>query len=232
MKRSRAEDGEEPEDDEPQVVESTSGGAGSSSSAATASNNIAARAALAGLPSSEMYEKSFMHRDHVTHIVCTQSDFVITGSRDGQLKFWKKMQNGIEFVKHFRAHLAPLSGLAATLDGSLLATTAADKAFKVFDVLSFDMIAWASLDFTPGTCEWIGGGGGKSRSKPLIAIADASAPPIHLFDAADASGTPTRTLSIHTAPVVQIKHNPAKDSFVSCDTRGVIEYWAAVTTQG
>ena len=180
MKRSRAEDGEEQEDEEPQVVASTSSSAGSSGLAASASNNAASsktgnRAALAELPSSEMYEKSFMHRDHVTHIVCTVSDFVITGSRDGQLKFWKKMQNGIEFVKHFRAHLAPLSGLTATLDGSLLATTAADKAFKVFDVLSFDMIAWASLDFTPGTCEWIGGGGGRSRSKPLVAIADEAA---------------------------------------------------------
>jgi peptidylprolyl isomerase domain and WD repeat-containing protein 1 len=67
---------------------------------------------------------------------------VVTASRDGQVKFWKKMQKGIEFVKHFRAHLAPISGCASTLDGSLLATTASDKAFKVFDVLSFDMINW------------------------------------------------------------------------------------------
>lgn len=82
-----------------------------------------------------------MHRDHVTHVVVTSSDFVITASRDGQLKFWKKMQKGIEFVKHFRAHLAPISCVAASHDGTLLATTAPDKAFKVFDVLSFDMSA-------------------------------------------------------------------------------------------
>ena len=124
--------------------------------------------------------------------------------------------------------LAPLAGFAATPDGSLLATTAGDKAFKVFDVLSFDMITWASLDFVPGVCEWIGGSGGRSRSKPLLAIADAHAPPIRLFDAAsDASGTALKTLNIHTAPVLQIKLNAAKDSLVSCDARGVVEYWAA-----
>ena len=77
--------------------------------------------ALGELPDSEMYEKSYMHRDVVTHIVVTSSDFIITGSRDGQLKFWKKQQTGIDFVKHFRAHLAPIAGLSASADGSLLA---------------------------------------------------------------------------------------------------------------
>lgn len=29
----------------------------------------------------------------------------MTGSVDGHVKFWKKMEEGIEFVKHFRSHL-------------------------------------------------------------------------------------------------------------------------------
>jgi hypothetical protein len=33
------------------------------------------------------------------------SDFIITASVDGHVKFWKKQEEGIEFVKHFRAHL-------------------------------------------------------------------------------------------------------------------------------
>ena len=86
--------------------------------------------ALAELPTSEMYEKSYMHRDTVTHLIVTPSDFIITASRDGQLKFWKKQQTGIEFVKHFRAHLAPISGLSATTDGTLLASSASDKGLK------------------------------------------------------------------------------------------------------
>lgn len=35
-----------------------------------------------------------------------RTDFVITASQDGHVKFWKKREDeGIEFVKHFRSHL-------------------------------------------------------------------------------------------------------------------------------
>ena len=34
-----------------------------------------------------------------------RTDFIITASVDGHVKFWKKQEEGIEFVKHFRAHL-------------------------------------------------------------------------------------------------------------------------------
>lgn len=58
------------------------------------------------LPSANMYERSFMHRDLVTHIsVAKSAEFVVTGSCDGHVKFWKKMPDNIEFVKHFQAHL-------------------------------------------------------------------------------------------------------------------------------
>lgn len=57
------------------------------------------------LPSSELFEKSYMHRDTVTHVVVTRSEFIVTASADGHVKFWKKEAGGIEFVKHFRAHL-------------------------------------------------------------------------------------------------------------------------------
>lgn len=91
------------------------------------------------LPSSDYYEKSYMHRDVVTHVIVTSTDFLITGSFDGHIKFWKiltedylkqqlttpvyqsnkanddkdrsvNFSNGpIEFVKHFRAHLGTCS---------------------------------------------------------------------------------------------------------------------------
>lgn len=34
-----------------------------------------------------------------------RTDFIITASHDGHVKFWKKIEEGIEFVKHFRSHL-------------------------------------------------------------------------------------------------------------------------------
>ena len=57
---------------------------------------------LDDMPSSDRYEKSYMHRDDVTHIAVTKTDFIMTASCDGHVKFWKKMDLGIEFVKHFR----------------------------------------------------------------------------------------------------------------------------------
>ncbi len=60
---------------------------------------------LEQLPLAEMYEKSFMHRDVVTFVAITKTDFIITASADGHVKFWKKQPVGVEFVKHFRSHL-------------------------------------------------------------------------------------------------------------------------------
>lgn len=60
---------------------------------------------LDNLPSAEGYERSYMHRDTISHCVVTDSDFIITASCDGHVKFWKKVEKGIEFVKHFRSHL-------------------------------------------------------------------------------------------------------------------------------
>lgn len=66
---------------------------------------------LHALPSAEMYERSYMHRDTVTHAVMAgQTEFLITASADGHIKFWKKRPQGIEFAKHFRAHVGPVRG--------------------------------------------------------------------------------------------------------------------------
>jgi len=35
----------------------------------------------------------------------SRTDFIVTASQDGHVKFWKKQVEGVEFVKHFRAHL-------------------------------------------------------------------------------------------------------------------------------
>ena len=44
------------------------------------------------LPSVDQYERSFMHRDIVTHMaVSKNTEFVISASADGHVKFWKKV---------------------------------------------------------------------------------------------------------------------------------------------
>ena len=38
-----------------------------------------------------------------------RTEFLITASCDGHIKFWKKQDEGIEFVKHFKAHMGKSS---------------------------------------------------------------------------------------------------------------------------
>ena len=68
-----------------------------------------------------------------------RADFIITTSIDGHLKLWKKQDVGIEFVKHYRAHLAPIVGISASADGTLFASVAEDGAAKIFDVINFGL---------------------------------------------------------------------------------------------
>ena len=44
---------------------------------------------------------------------------------------------GIEFVKHYRAHLTPIVHVSASADGAHFATIAEDGTAKIFDVGNF-----------------------------------------------------------------------------------------------
>lgn len=132
---------------------------------------------LDNLPNSECYEKSYMHRDSITHMVrililiscyslislpstylqvfTPSTEFLITASCDGHVKFWKKREEGIEFVKHFRSHLLAIHSLAVNANGTYMCTASLDKTVKVFDVINFDMINMIKLDFVPSCTEWI-----------------------------------------------------------------------------
>ena len=94
---------------------------------------------LSHLPSASRYYKSFMHRDTLTRVNVTPhpTNFVITASVDGHVKFWKKQEEGIEFVKHYRAHLGPVVGTSVSADGALYASISSDGTVKVFDVANF-----------------------------------------------------------------------------------------------
>lgn len=175
------------------------------------------------LPSSETYEFSYMHRDVVTHVVVTKTDFVITASQDGHLKFWKKQEEGIEFVKHFRSHLAPISHVAANSTGTLLCTASQEKTVKVFDVVNFDMINMISIEFEPYCTEWV-----HSPGDPIsaLAISEKNSNKIHIFDGTQTMSHPLHTFdTLHQRTVATIKYNPVFETAVSVDKAGIIEYW-------
>lgn len=69
----------------------------------------------------------------------SRTNFIITCSIDGHIKFWKKQELGIEFVKHFRGHLGNIQDVGVNSSGTLLCTISNDKSLKVFDVVNFGM---------------------------------------------------------------------------------------------
>ena len=182
---------------------------------------------LDNLPSSSMYERSFMHRDVVTHIaVSKQTEFIITASHDGHVKFWKKLPTNIEFVKHYHAHLGCISGFVLSSDGLKLVTVSSkDFMIKFFDVLSFDMSNMISaVDYVPTLAIWLNGSSGANLWS-RVAVSELGGGKIRIYKAESSSEAPIFVADIHSAPVTSMVLNPVYFSVISVDTKGMIEYW-------
>jgi peptidylprolyl isomerase domain and WD repeat-containing protein 1 len=93
------------------------------------------------LPKSVRYSKSLMHKEQLLFVTVTPfTDFLITSSMDGIVKFWKKVAVGIEFVKEFRAHVGEIKSVSVSSDGRSFASAGADSSVKIFDVITFGML--------------------------------------------------------------------------------------------
>jgi len=163
-----------------------------------------------------------MHRDNINFVLVTKTDFVITCSNDGHVKFWKKIGEGIEFIKHFRAHLFPITSLTVNVMGTLACTSSTDKNVKVFDVINFDMINMIKLDFTPSCTCWIYKAG---DTIPCLAVGDADSPKISIYDG-QGTNTPLHIIDkMHSKPVTVITFNAHFETVISVDKAGILEYW-------
>ena len=79
-----------------------------------------------------------MHKEQLLFVNFTpHTDFLITSSVDGVVKFWKKGPVGVEFVKEFRAHTGEIRSVSISQDGRSFASAGADKTIKIFDVITF-----------------------------------------------------------------------------------------------
>ncbi|KAF0696844.1 Aste57867_12424 [Aphanomyces stellatus] len=184
---------------------------------------------LEQLPSAEMYERSYMHRDVVTHVAFSKStQFLITASADGHVKFWRKMRTGIEFVKHYKAHLQAIVGLAVSPDGLRLATTSLDGTIKFFDILGFDMVNMLTLGFTPSTCCWAYE---KGHVVPKIVVAEKDSSILRVYHADETQDAALlETLDkLHTVPVTVLGYNAVANCMISGDEKGILEYWSPDT---
>ncbi|KAH5765801.1 hypothetical protein HBI16_152590 [Parastagonospora nodorum] len=179
---------------------------------------------VAALPTSQRYFKSLMHREQLSFTTLTpHTDFLITSSVDGVVKFWKKDFGGVEFVKEFRAHTGEIRSVSASADGRSFATAGADNTVKIFDVVTFDLLAMLSLDYSPKAVCWVHGRG---ASFPLLAVSEEEKGWIRMYDGRGENLEPLQTLkAIHRAPVTLMAYNNAYDCVVSVDQGGMVEYW-------
>ncbi|KAF3005747.1 hypothetical protein E8E13_006750 [Curvularia kusanoi] len=179
---------------------------------------------VAALPAAQRYSKSLMHRDQLCFTTFTPyTDFLITSSIDGVVKFWKKDFGGIEFVKEFKAHTGEIRSVNVSADGRSFATAGADNTVKIFDVVTFDLLAMLSLDYSPRAVCWVHGRG---ASFPQLAVSSDDNAWIRIYDGRGENLEPLHTLkTIHRAPVSIMAYNNAYDCIVSVDNGGMVEYW-------
>ncbi|MCJ1371698.1 hypothetical protein MMC20_002917 [Loxospora ochrophaea] len=179
---------------------------------------------IEALPSSPRYSKSLMHKDQLSFVTVTPStDFLITSSVDGVVKFWKKMAVGIEFVKEFKAHAGEIKSVSVSKDGRSFATAGLDKTIKIFDVITFDLLAMLQLESVANSICWVHKRG---ASLPLLAVSEHVGHSIKIYDGRGESQAPTETITdLHKSPVILMAYNDVYDCVISADETGMIEYW-------
>lgn len=183
---------------------------------------------ISALPTSARYSKSLMHKEQLAFVTMTPlTDFLITSSVDGVVKFWKKDAEGIEFVKEFKAHTGDIVSVSVSADGRSFATAGADKTVRIFDVITFDLLSTINTEFTPKCICWVHKRG---ASLPLLAVSDEVNHTIEIYDGRGLSETPMHTISgLHRGVISLMAFNDAYDCVISADENGMLEYWRPET---
>ncbi|EON96898.1 putative cyclophilin-type peptidyl-prolyl cis-trans isomerase protein [Phaeoacremonium minimum UCRPA7] len=180
---------------------------------------------ISALPKSARYSKSLMHKEQLSFVTMTPlTDFLITTSVDGVAKFWKKVFGDIEFVKEFKAHQGEIRSASVSQDGRSFATAGVDKTIKIFDVITFDLLAMLTLDYVPKCVCWVHK---KGASLPLLAVSDDAKPVIHIYDGRGEKQEPIHTIKgLHRGIVSLMAFNDSYDCVISADESGMVEYWS------
>ncbi|KAL8833283.1 MAG: hypothetical protein Q9176_008041 [Flavoplaca citrina] len=183
---------------------------------------------LDALPSSQRYSKSLMHKDQLSFLTFTPyTDFLVTSSIDGVVKFWKKVAVGIEAVKEFKAHVGEIKSVSVSQDGRSYATAGTDKTIKIFDVITFDLLAIIQLESVPRSICYVHRRG---ASMPLLAVSEDVGHAISIYDGRGEAQGPLHTISsLHRSPVTAMAYNNEYACAVSADESGMMEYWSPET---
>ena len=180
---------------------------------------------IAALPKGSKYSKSLMHKEQLSFVHFTPTtDFLITTSTDGVVKFWKKDTESVEFVKEFKAHDGLITGLTVSHDGRSLATSGADRTIKIFDIVTFDLLSMLELDAEIRAICWVHG---RRSSLPLLAVTRENDNDIQIYDGRGEKTEPVDVVKgLHRSPVHLLAYNNAYDCVVSVDEGGMLEYWS------
>lgn len=179
---------------------------------------------IAALPSATRYSKSLMHKDQLSFCTVTpNTDFLVTSSIDGYVKFWKKTSGGIEFVKEYKAHDGEIRCVTVSADGRSYATAGVDGTIKIFDVETFDLLAMLEPEKAPNAVCFVHGHG---SSYPTMAVSNQGDGGISIYDGRGENQSPLHTISsLHRKSVHVMAYNNAFDCVISADESGMIEYW-------
>lgn len=179
---------------------------------------------IAALPKGTRYSKSLMHKDQLTFATFTpHTDFLITSSVDGAVKFWKKTAGDVEFVKEFQAHDGEIISVSVSVDGRSFATAGVDGTVKLFDVVTFDLLAQLTPAAAPRSVCFVHGRG---ASFPMLAVSYLSSPSIDIYDGRGENSTPLHQLAkVHRSSVTYMAYNSKYDCVISADESGMVEYW-------
>lgn len=172
------------------------------------------------LPGSECYEHSYMHKEDLSCIcISTVTNIILTGSQDGVIKFWRKVFNGIEFAKQYRAHISPISWISICPKGIKIASMSyTDLTVKIYDSLTMDMIDKIALKEYP-ICMDISQD--INDPEPSLVLSSNSG----LIVTQLLYGSAPKTMEIHNSKVILVNYNPAFKTCISIDDAGIIEYW-------
>lgn len=165
-----------------------------------------------------------MHREQLCFTSFTpHTDFLITASIDGVVKFWKKSSDGVDFVKEFKAHNGEIKSVSVSADGRSFATVGSDNTVKIFDVVTFDLLATLNLQFEPSCVCWVHHRG---ASLPLLAVSGEGST-IHIFDGRGENQKAIKSLTgIHRKPITLMAFNDRYNCVISADEAGMVEYWS------
>lgn len=192
------------------------------------------RLLLEGFPSKEEYSSSFEQESVVSCIAKTSSDsLAILGLKNGIVKFFardkktvgaakKDTSSGqLTFLRQFSAHPHKEVLLIAVNEDNVYAASLAknDRDVKIFDLATLDMIQVVKLDFIPARFEnclcWY---------KLKLVVVEENSSHVHLIDTEDEESTVVLK-SVHKTPITAVHYSPKFDCFLSCDARGMLEYW-------